>query len=87
MALSPKKFPTPPILPDESPSQDNTYRFPLDQLLRLHDFKIFARPKGRPTLWIFDGKLYTQRQALLTVDPREIGDPRLLKAWRDFFNP
>ncbi len=52
---------------DQHPSQDNTYRFALDTLLRNRGFHIYSRPKKGPTLWIRGKKIMTHWTALQTV--------------------
>lgn len=45
------------------PSVDQTGRHPTDAALRAHGFSIYARPPGRPPVWVRDGKQYTQSAA------------------------
>lgn len=59
------KFPAPEALPDAKPSQDHSRRYQDDQLLRLHGFQIHARPRGCEPLWMRDGELLLQSEALL----------------------
>jgi hypothetical protein len=50
--------------PDVSPSQDLTERYPEDQFLRKHNFRIHARPGHGPAVWSREGHLYTFAEAL-----------------------
>ncbi len=62
MTMFPKKY------PDEnagSPSQDNTKRYPTDQLLRKFGYVIHSRPKEGQAIWAKRGKLFTQEEAIL----------------------
>ena len=58
----------------ENVFQDRTDRFPRDQLLRKHGYKIHARPKDQEPTWEKNGKLYSQRKALRSLDRREVAD-------------
>lgn len=40
-------------------------RHPEDDLLRAHNFRIFSRPAVGKVLWIGDGEIYEQGQALV----------------------
>ncbi len=53
---------------------DSTGRFATDQLLRKHGYKIRLRRKGYEPLWIKDGKVVSQREALEQLDPEELYD-------------
>lgn len=46
---------------------DKTDRFFKDALLRQYGFKIYARPKEGPAIWIKEGVTYSQRAALKTL--------------------
>ena len=56
------------------PSQDNTGRFALDQLLRKHGFRIMSRPRGAEAVWVKGGKKYYQTEALYTLDMDSVLD-------------
>jgi hypothetical protein len=49
------------------PSVDLTDRHPTDAALRAHGFSIWARPAGRPPVWVRGGKQYTQAAAVSMV--------------------
>lgn len=52
----------------DSPSQDYSMRFALDQLLRKHGFAIAARPANSSAIWERNGKRYSQAEAAKTLD-------------------
>lgn len=63
-------------LPPDSPSQDDTDRFPLDALLRQHGFKIQSRHKADEPVWERKGDDFRQRDALRIIPSEEIEKAR-----------
>lgn len=62
--------------PERQLSADRTGRFALDALLRKNGFIIHARKPGKEPLWSLQGKLYTERQAVATLDKNDVEDAR-----------
>lgn len=50
------------------PSEDASKRFPEDQLLRQHGFKIYKRKEGEQPIWERDGRRFFESVALKLVD-------------------
>ena len=57
---------------EDHPSQDKSSRFPIDYLLRRYNFKIYSRPRDKEELWEKNGCIFTQREALSTIDEDEV---------------
>ncbi|MDE2095750.1 MAG: hypothetical protein KGL39_00715 [Patescibacteria group bacterium] len=49
---------------DRHPFASNSSRFPIDDVLRKHGFRIISRRKGEQPLWERSGELYRQSEAL-----------------------
>lgn len=54
----------PPDIPIGAPSASTADRFIADRLLRRQGFSIHRRKKGLPVLWVRDGKVYVEKEAL-----------------------
>lgn len=63
-------------IPHDSPSQDDTDRFPVDALLRQHGFQIKFRRKSDEPVWQRKGEDFRQRDALRTIPDNEIDGAR-----------
>lgn len=68
------KHPTPSQEKEEDrhPSTDLTGRFPVDELLRRHGFKILSRTTGREPVWVKRGDTYLESEALITIPPAQL---------------
>ena len=59
------------------PFLDTTSRFPEDQLLRKHKFRIYKRGK-KEVFWIKKGIIYSHKQALDQLDPNDVSDAQYI---------
>jgi hypothetical protein len=49
---------------DDFDTRDHGGRHPQDRALRRHGFAIHARPAKGPAVWVKEGRLYTEAEAL-----------------------
>ena len=61
---------------DGHPSTDTTLRFSIDQLLRLHGWRIHSRHRDREPVWERHGALVSQADALAALPPEELRKAR-----------
>jgi hypothetical protein len=61
----------------EHPSQDTSFRFEVDALLRRWGFEVSSR-KGKVTMWKREGDLFTQDQAEELVPRTALADAEML---------
>ncbi len=62
---------------------DTSDRFPFDQLLRRHGFRIYARANNKEPLWERNREHFTQRKALRTIDRRIVREVQARENYKD----
>lgn len=56
----------------EHPSEDSTWRFEVDALIRSYGYRIHSRPKKGSVLWSINGEHYPQEKVLQLLDKEDV---------------
>jgi hypothetical protein len=64
------------------PSQDETTRFPLDQLLRQRGFQIHRRRQNSEPVWLLKGIVFKQSEAILHLKEGDVLDAEMIARLR-----
>lgn len=71
-------------VPDTSHAfADRTHRFARDTLLRSHGFKIHARPRKGPDIWVLGDVLFTFDEALRRIPKSQVANAIVLEFEHD----
>jgi hypothetical protein len=82
------KFPERPI-EEGHPSQDESFRFAVDSMLRKHGYSIFSREKNKEAYWMKHGFAMTETDALCNIPEMDLADAEYKESlyWEEKYGP